>query len=225
MVMNRFTLICALLFAGAGSIVSQPPSQAQPQLSPIATWVVEGNVVDDTGPVADVSIRPGGPWMSLRVATDAIHENALGNSGSVLTDINGHYRLTGTIPGLYSIYPQKDDYEGDHFNGDVQSARNVDLEVGAHITGVDFVIHKAASISGRVLDPDRNPISGAIVALSVKRFNNRGAYLETVAAAGTSDASGGYRFDGLRGGLIIFARVPLTSRTKLIALLRMENHS
>src|SRR5579872_4894111 len=197
MVTKRLAIVLALLAATAGFATSQTVPQTQPQFPSNKSWVIEGNVFDEAGPVSDVSIRFGGPWASLRVATDAIHENALGNRHSVLTDENGHYILTDTRPGLYSIYPQKDGYESDGNNGDVQSARNVDLAAGTRLTGVDFVIHKAASISGRILDADRNPISGAVVALSVKRFNNRGAYLETVAVAGTSDASGEYRLDGI----------------------------
>jgi len=59
MVINRFTLICALLVAGAVSIRPQRAPESPTQFSPTTTWVVEGNVIDDRGPVADVSVHLG----------------------------------------------------------------------------------------------------------------------------------------------------------------------
>ena len=115
---KRLAIVLALLAATAGSAIPQTAPQTQPQFPSNKSWVVEGNVFDEAGPVSDVSIRFGGPWASLRVATDAIHENAIGNRHSVLTDVNGHYILTDTRPGLYSIYPQQDGYESDGLNGD-----------------------------------------------------------------------------------------------------------
>ncbi len=176
--MKRLAIVCALL-AAASSI--RPQSAPQPQRPSNKSWVVEGDVADDSGPVSGVSIYATGVGRL-----------------TALTDIKGHFILTGTAPALYRIFPAKDGYEGNE-GGDVQNARSVNLVAGARVTGLDFVIHKAASISGRILDPDRNPVRGAAVVLYVKHFGQHRPYLETIGGA-VSEASGGYRITGIRGG-------------------------
>jgi hypothetical protein len=77
---------------------------------------------------------------------------------------------------------------------------------GSRVKGIDFEIHKAASISGRILDPDRNPVQGALVALYKQHFG-RTPYLETRDAV-VSDASGNYLFSGVRGGTYYLSAAP-----------------
>ena len=182
MVMNRFTIICALLIAGAVSIRSQPASQTQPPSPSSKSWVVEGNVADDRGPVQDVSVYASG----------------VGRALTAVTDTKGRFMLTGTASGLYRISPSKEGYEG-YDRGDLQNFRNLELMAGSRVTRADFVIHKAASISGRILDPDRNPVQGAVVVLQVKHFVQGRPYLETIGGA-ESEASGDYRIAGLKAG-------------------------
>ena len=129
--------------------------------------------------------------------------------------MNGHYTLTGTAPGLYRIFPAKQGYEGND-GGAVQNFRNLDLVAGSRITRADFVIHKAASISGHVLDPDRNPVKGAVVVLYLKHFGQGRPYMETIGGADT-DASGGYRITGLRAGQQYYLSVAPSWRDKQAA--------
>jgi hypothetical protein len=174
--MIRSTIACALLIAAAALARPQSAPQTQP-------WVLEGTVVDDRGPVADVSMK-------------AI---AHGEELDALTDQKGHFRLTGTTPGKYGIYPAKDGYEGGA-DGDSQNAISLDVTVGAHIKDADFVIHQAASISGHISDPNRKPVPGAVVVLSVKQFGDHGQFMQTREAV-ESGASGDYRFAGIRAGM------------------------
>jgi hypothetical protein len=179
--MRRLIIVCPLLIAAAGLIT---PQQA-PQIPSDKSWVVEGKVVDDSGPVPDVSIK-------------AIGRGQEGKELEVLTDQKGHFVLTGTTPGKYSIYPAKDGYEGGE-DGDWQNGVRVDLAPGTHIKDADFVIHKAASISGHISDPNREPVKGAVVVLSVKQFGDHRQSLQTRDGV-ESDASGDYRFAGIRAG-------------------------
>src|ERR1700678_3640684 len=110
----------------------------------------------------------------------------------------GHFLLTGTAPGRYSIYPAKDGYEGGG-DGDWQNALSLDLAAGVYIKDADFVVHKAASISGHISDPNRKPVKGAVVVLSVKQFGGHRQFLQTREGV-ESDASGDYRFAGIRAG-------------------------
>jgi hypothetical protein len=161
----------------AAAALARP--QSAPQTEP---WVLEGTVVDDRGPVAGVTIKA------------IAHGKELG----ALTGAKGHFRLTGTAPGKYRIYPAKDGYEGGE-DGDLQNAIRLDLAVGAHIKDADFVIHQAASISGRILDSNRKPVQAAVVVLFAKRFSGHRWYLQTVAAV-SADPSGSYVLKSIRAG-------------------------
>ncbi len=152
--MSRLIIVCTLLIAAASLTM---PQQA-PQIPSDKSWVVEGKAVDDTGPVSDVSIK-------------AI---AHGQDLEVLTDQKGHFLLTGAAPGKYRIYPAKDGYEGGE-DGDLQSAVILDLFAGT-IKSVDFVVRKAASISGRILDSNRKPVQDAVVVLSARRLSGHRWY-------------------------------------------------
>jgi hypothetical protein len=96
MVINRFTIICVWLAATTGSVRSQSATQTQSPFPSSKSWVVEGNVVDDGGPVHGVSIYASG----------------VGRALTALTDTKGHFMLTGTASGLYRISTAKEGYEG-----------------------------------------------------------------------------------------------------------------
>jgi hypothetical protein len=164
--MKPILIICSLLIATAGLTTPQLPSDKP--------WVVEGKVVDDSGPVPDVSIHVFGGGTEL----------------GAVTDENGHFRATGTDPGKYTIRPGKDGYEGGE-DGDPKNAISLTLAARTYITGANFVVHQAASISGRILDSNRKPIKGAVVVLWVKHFNGYRGFLQTRTAV-ESDASGRY---------------------------------
>jgi len=174
--------VCALLVVALGLIRSQPAPDTQPQLPLDKLWVLEGAVIDDRGPVPGASIRAIGH----------------GQDFAALTNEKGHYVLTGTVPGKYSIYPAKEGYEGGE-DGDSQNAIRIDLAGGAHVKDADFFVHKAASISGRILDTNRKPVQGAGVVLYAKRFGEHREFLQTREGV-ESDASGDYHFAAIRAG-------------------------
>jgi hypothetical protein len=195
MTMSRLTVVCTLLIAATGFTAQQAP-----QIPSDKSWVVEGKVVDDSGPVPEVSMK-------------AIGRGQDGKDLEALTDQNGHFILTATAPGKYSIYPAKDGYEGGE-EGDSQKAISVDLAQGTHLKDADFVIHKAASISGRILDPNRNPLPGAAVVLYAKQFGDHRQFLQTREGV-ESDASGDYHFAGLRAGTYYLAvHLPLRDNAR-----------
>jgi hypothetical protein len=182
--MKPITIVCFLLIATAGVITPQHPSER--------SWVVEGKVLDDSGPVPDVSIHIFG------------HDIELG----AVTDGNGRFRATGTASGKYTIQPGKDGYEGGE-DGDRKNAISLTLAAGTHISGANFVVHQAASIAGRILDSNRKPIQGAVVVLSVKHFSGNRGFLQTRTAV-ESDASGSYLLKGIGAGTyFLSAHLPL----------------
>jgi hypothetical protein len=189
MALRSLPFIGLLLIASASLIHSQSNSVTKPQLPADSAWVLKGQVVDEAGPVSGATVQALGPG-----------EIDL----SVLTDKSGHYELAGTKVGKYHILAWREDYEG---SGDWRKARTLGFAAGAEVTRADFVIHKAASISGRILDIDRNPVKGAVVVLDVELFEERLHHLETRAST-TSEASGNYRLDGIGAGMYFLSVAP-----------------
>jgi hypothetical protein len=79
--MKRLAIVCSLLIGAAGGVRPQQAPQIEAQHPSDKSWVVEGNVVDDNGPVRDVSI----------------HLNSPADELGALTDENGHYQLTARV--------------------------------------------------------------------------------------------------------------------------------
>jgi hypothetical protein len=182
--MKPITTVCFLLLATASLITPQPPTDK--------SWVVEGKVVDDSGPVPGVSIHVFGG----------------GTEFGAVTDGNGRFRATGAAPGKYTVRIGKDGYEGGE-DGDPKNAISLTLAAGTHIAGANFVVHQAASIAGRILDSNRKPVQGAVAVLWVKHFSGNRGFLQTRAAV-ESDASGSYLLKDIGAGTYyLSAHLPL----------------
>jgi hypothetical protein len=147
-------------------------------------WEVSGTVTTGSGPVKDAVIEISGA----------------SSLPSARTDGQGRYALKGVVPGRYSIAVQKKD------NTSAPPSRSVTLTSGMRLR-VDFRIPKGAIISGRVLDSDKQPVSGVIVQALSKTIGDGRLRLNEQGGDMTNDL-GEYRMPYLPDGTYVVAVTP-----------------
>jgi hypothetical protein len=139
------------------------------------TSVVEGRVVSTVGndPVRRATVNVRRPGQTLTVETNS----------------NGAFRVDGLVSATYTISVQK--------NGFLPGGgREFDIGPDARISGIVVALTPAAVITGRVLDPDGDPISNATVRAMNYLYVNGRRQLGAVRTV-TSDDRGRYRIFNL----------------------------
>jgi hypothetical protein len=131
-----------------------------------------GGVVRDTGtgtPIAEVVVSV---TINSRYANGTIYTSSDSKTITVLTDAQGRYRLSDLPAGVYRVWARSKDLLG------ASGAKMVNLRSGQDLASIDFSFAASGSITGRVLDQNREPIPGASVHLVSKEYSSGGvAYL------------------------------------------------
>ena len=143
------------------------------------TFAISGTVTDDTGAPAVGVVIGVSPW---------------GGPGTGVTDESGHYSVPGLAPGSYAVTftpPAGSPLLGETYDDAVMWNPTRVTVASADVTGIDAALDRAASISGRVVDPDGNPLAGVSVQLQSVAFSYANA---------TTGADGTYSARGLRPG-------------------------
>lgn len=163
-------LLCiAWLAPSAGCQTGQ--ESARPSKAP--AWVVEGTISDDAGPIPGATV-----WCRTEKATN-----------EVLTDQSGAYTFKGTVAGLIMIGAEKEGYAP-------ATATAVNARPGMRVGKVDILLRKEGVVSGRVLDPNGDPVQGVEVDLWAKVFRDGKPILRSRGQAHTNDL-GEYRIAGV----------------------------
>jgi protocatechuate 3,4-dioxygenase beta subunit len=110
---------------------------------------------------------------------------------ATLTDENGTYTLGGLPRGRYTVTAVK--------AGFVKETSSVEVSDAAAGNPYDFVLSKAAVISGTVIDESGEPVVAARVNVVRLTSSGAGGRMSTVASAETDDL-GVYRISGLPAG-------------------------
>jgi len=154
------------------------------QSDDIRSWTVEGDVWDSKGAVEGAAMSASGPGRVAQVSSDA----------------KGHFALTGSAPGLYTISASKR-------GAAPAKPRSLTLLPGSHTTSIDFMLDAPAVIEGKVVDADGNPQQGAFVGAWVKTFY-RGDLRLAGMGNSTTDDRGVYRISGLGEGRYYLSTQP-----------------
>lgn len=118
---------------------------------------------------------------------------------STKTAGDGSYEFAHLPAGRLRIAAEKSGYTllRVHENGFESDHRDVDLEASGSQNGIDLVMHRTGSITGRITDENGHPKAGASVQATI-RFAD-GKFVGTRAPAET-DADGHYRLEDIPPG-------------------------
>jgi len=159
----------ALLAPSAGCQTGQ--ESARPRKA--QAWVVEGTISDEAGPIPGATV-----WCRTDKATNEVR-----------TDQSGSYTFKGTVTGLIMIGAEKEGYAP-------ATARAVNALPAMRLGNVDILLRKEGVVSGRVLDPNGDPMQGVEVDLWARVFRDGQPILRFRGAAHTNDL-GEYRIAGV----------------------------
>jgi protocatechuate 3,4-dioxygenase beta subunit len=116
---------------------------------------------------------------------------------AVMTDAGGAFSIRDLTPGAYMIqlahprYPQS------------WRSQTVEVKPGPEPAPVSFEMAPGASVTGRVVDPDGDPIEGCIVHVRSPAASGDGFILPGVLGIRASDDNGEYRVWGIQPGKYI----------------------
>jgi hypothetical protein len=169
-------------------------------LSGLASVSPTGTISGSVGEYAQSFNREtrGVPSAEISVSRNDVSIN-------LLTDGEGHYRLTGLEPGKYTITASAPGYRA----GSAFDAGDSEVEVTAHgCTSADFWLSKRwpAKIAGRVLKPAGEPAVGIELALfDIKGDGGKRTISPMFGLNTKTDEQGQYEFDSVAPGQYVVA--------------------
>jgi Carboxypeptidase regulatory-like domain/Polysaccharide lyase family 4, domain II len=171
-------------------------AQAAPQ-TPYAT--IAGVVLNDS---------TGAPIPRAQVALSTTGATPL--NAVTYTDSFGGFAFSYIPPGRYLLYAMADGYEGGGYEAPTpyHPPSFLELSEGQQRLGLTLRLRQLGAISGIVLDPDGDPVSGAEVQLLVRGYSRRKPSNRLVKAAPSNDR-GEYRLYHIEPGTYaVMARHP-----------------
>ena len=128
---------------------------------------------------------------------------------NVVTDASGHFAIQNLAPGSYQVRAQRDGYFGPNVNGTAPAVviKTVTIDPIKKDAEANFVLIQGGVISGRVRDPNGQPISGVTVAAQRLSYINGRANISTISTKITDDR-GEYRIFWLSPGEYYVGMIP-----------------
>ena len=111
------------------------------------------------------------------------------------TDAQGQYRLSDLPPGAYRVSARGKDNLGP------RGQKMVNLRSGQDLAGINFFFPAYGSITGKVLDQNKEPVPGAFVYLMSKEYAAGGVVRYFYKRLATADDQGAYTLPGVEPGV------------------------
>ena len=174
--------------AALAVLIASAPAMAQTPPGPSAlTSSISGIVKEKT---------TGAPLKDYRISTNVKTTGANGNSTtktvSATTDEQGHYRLADLPPDQYNLRAQSP-------RGFTGSMSRLVTVAGGDLNSIDFNFTLTGTITGKVLDENKEPVPGLFVLLVSKEY-----YLGSVGyflrGASTTNDQGIYSLSSVEAG-------------------------
>jgi len=120
------------------------------------------------------------------------------------SDAEGQYRIDGLVPGRNVVIPRPGSSDYRVTGGFRRMFREVEIEPGQVVRGIDFAVCRGAAVAGRVTEKGEEPVRGAT--LFVRPASGGGDFF----GMAETDTQGRYRVGGLPAGAPAVVRVKLT---------------
>lgn len=187
--MSKTSRALALLtFTLALSVVCLAQS-AQPQPTP-KDASVSGRVTISGKPAAGITITASTSASFIDTRTVA----------KTTTDEEGNYRLTGLPAGAVKILPVARSLAVGPDAKTRELGQSVNIAAGDSITKVDFALVRGAVVTGRITDPEGNPVITERVSVVRKDATDDGPQMSFMGTRNRTDDRGIYRIYGLSPG-------------------------
>ena len=183
-------VIGAVLMAAtaASTVLAQAPARDAP--APTGTAVIRGHVIAAVGqrPLAKVEVH---------ATADALHVNKV-----VLTDANGRYEIAELPAGRYIVSTNKQNYVRAAYGErrPLGPGAAIDVAAGQLVTKIDFLLQRAAAITGRISDEFGDPAPGVMVAPMRYLYVNGERRMQSAGPSVSTNDLGEYRLYGLVPG-------------------------
>ena len=120
---------------------------------------------------------------------------------TVLTDAAGQFAMAGIAPGKYRLAAERNGFIVTHYGsrGPGKAGTLLTLEAGQKSSDLAMRLTPHGIITGRVLDEEGDPVTGANVQVSRQIYAQGGKQMSRAGAASTNDL-GEYRVYGLAPG-------------------------
>lgn len=119
---------------------------------------------------------------------------------SVTTDGNGDYELTGLLPGKYYVKAQASGHQTEIYDDlpcpsscDVTAGTQLQVTIGASVSGIDFALERLGNLEGTVSDQQT---SAPVHSLRLYLYDSQGSFRSYT----YSGSDGTYEFEGLLPG-------------------------
>ncbi len=195
--MRRVLSVVALSLVALCAL-AQEPSNTAPKASSISGRVIKAGTSE---PIRKAKLT-------------LAKSNAAGDQDSEqfresVSDQNGDFRFEAVAPGTYSLYVERPGFTGDkrmlRFGTDVR--KSVTVEPGKNISDLVIALIPSATITGRVVDQDGDPMPH--VSISALRYQYQRARRTLVPVqSGETDDRGEYRIFGLSPGSYFLSASP-----------------
>ncbi|HEX5070240.1 MAG TPA: carboxypeptidase-like regulatory domain-containing protein [Vicinamibacterales bacterium] len=180
----------------ASAFVVSAVTRAQtPVSSSQGTASIAGTIVAaDGAPIARAIVSIGGPVAFTLVTDDRGRFDFLALPA-------GQYTVTASKTGFLAMaYGQAEPGRG--------SGLPLDLKAAERRADLHWILPRAASIAGRILDQGGQPMRGAIVLLQRRRFVDGAPQLVSCCGQATTDSNGLYRLRGVPPGEYAVSAIP-----------------
>jgi hypothetical protein len=122
-----------------------------------------------------------------------------GTNYTAVTDAEGHFKIDNIEPGRYSLSVQHGGFSGARKH---RRGRSLTLDPGQELKDLVFRLQPTAVITGKILDNDGDPVSGAYVFVASYQGSDRRR------ASGQTNDLGEYRISNLESGRYLITANP-----------------
>lgn len=195
------SIVASLVVALVTAVSGYAGPQGGENAGKTALASIDGRVLD----------LAGSPLRKVAVTADPQQTGTsqAGRSSFCSTDADGRFTLVNLEPGGYHLTFDRPGFIRNVFGSETagENGALINLTAGQHLAGVEVRLTPEATISGRVVDQDRDPIPGAFVRLFSYRFD-LGVRQPRMFAQADADRTGAFRLTGIGPGQYYIIATP-----------------